>query len=88
MFIHGARAVLLRVKYDTGTLGQWAQQLELRAARSVVVVAPADKLARIAWAVLSSGEHYRAGSHDTYFPHSRYDCNCVYASETIFTKSK
>ena len=28
MFIHGARAVLFRVKYDTGTLGQWVQQLE------------------------------------------------------------
>src|SRR5512140_2531514 len=59
MFIHGARAVLLRVKYDTGTLGQWTKQLELRAARNVVVVALANKLARIAWAVLSSGEHYR-----------------------------
>src|SRR5512140_1779348 len=59
MFIHGARAVLLRVKYATGTLGQWTKQLELRAARNVVVVALANKLARIAWAVLSSGEHYR-----------------------------
>ena len=26
MFIHGARAMLLRVKYDTGRLGQWAHQ--------------------------------------------------------------
>ena len=62
MFIHGARAVLFRVKYDTGTLGQWTKQLELRAARNVVVVALANKLARIAWAVLSSGEHYRMHS--------------------------
>src|SRR5665811_2021459 len=31
LFIHGARAMLLRVKYDTGRLGQWAHQLELRA---------------------------------------------------------
>jgi transposase len=59
MFIHGARALLWRVKYDTGTLGQWAQQLRLRAAPNVVAVALANKLARIAWAVLSSGEHYR-----------------------------
>jgi transposase len=59
MFIHGARAVLLRVKYDTGALGQWMEQLEHRAARNVVVVALANKLARIAWAVLSSGECYR-----------------------------
>jgi hypothetical protein len=34
MFIHGARAVLLRVKYDTGALGQWMDQLQRRAARN------------------------------------------------------
>jgi transposase len=59
MFIHGARAVLLRVKYDTGRLGQWARQLELRAPRNKVIVAVANKLARIAWAVLSTGNEYR-----------------------------
>jgi len=59
MFIHGARAMLLRVKYDTGRLGQWAHQLELRAPRNKVIVAVANKLARIAWAVLSSGNQYR-----------------------------
>jgi len=62
MFIHGARAVLLRVKYDTGRLGQWAHQLELRAPRNKVVVAIANKLARIAWAVLSTGNEYRAAA--------------------------
>ncbi len=56
---HGARAMLLRVKYDTGRLGQWAHQLELRAPRNKVVVAVANKLARIAWAVLASGNEYR-----------------------------
>ena len=59
MFIHGARAMLLRVKYDTGRLGQWAHELEQRAPRNKVVVAVANKLARIAWAVLSSGNGYR-----------------------------
>jgi transposase len=59
MFIHGARAMLLRVKYDTGRLGHWAHQLELRAPRNKVVVAVANKLARIAWAVLARGEEYR-----------------------------
>lgn len=59
MFIHGARAVLLRVKYDTGRLGQWARELALRAPRNKVVVAIANKLARIAWAVLFSGNDYR-----------------------------
>jgi len=59
MFIHGARAVLFRVKYDTGAFGEWVKRLESRRARNVVVVAIANKLARIAWAVLSSGEHYQ-----------------------------
>ena len=62
MFIHGARAVLLIVKYDTGRLGQWARELALRAPRNKVIVAVANKLARIAWAVLSSGNEYRAGA--------------------------
>jgi len=59
MLIHGARAVLLRVKYDTGGLGQWVHRLAQRAPRNKVVVAIANKLARIAWAVLSSGNDYR-----------------------------
>ncbi len=62
MFIHGARAVLLIVKYDTGRLGQWARELSLRAPRNKVIVAVANKLARIAWAVLSSGNEYRAAA--------------------------
>jgi len=52
MFIHGARAVLLRVKYDTAGLGHWVHQLEARAPRNKVIVAIANKLARIAWSVL------------------------------------
>jgi transposase len=59
LFVHGARAVLLCVKYDTGRLGQWMRQLELRAPRNKVIVAVANKLARIAWAVLSTGNEYR-----------------------------
>ncbi len=62
MFIHGARAVLLIVKYDTGRLGHWARELSLRAPRNKVIVAVANKLARIAWAVLSSGNQYRAAA--------------------------
>ena len=59
MRIHGARAVLLRVKYDTGGFGQWVHRLAQRAPRNKVVVAIANKLARMAWAVLSSGKEYR-----------------------------
>lgn len=59
LLIHGARAVLIRVKYDTGGFGQWIHKLAERAPRNKVIVAIANKLARIAWAVLSKGEPYR-----------------------------
>ena len=59
MLIHGARAVLFRVKYDTGGFGQWVHRLAQRAPHNKVIVAIANKLARIAWAVLSSGQDYR-----------------------------
>src|SRR6516165_2346311 len=59
MLIHGARAALLRVKYDTGGFGQWVHRLAQRAPHNKVVVAIANKLARMARAVLSSGKDYR-----------------------------
>ncbi len=62
MFIHGARAAVLRLKREGTTLGAWMDGLEARAAKNVLIVAMANKLARIAWAVLSSGEPYRAAA--------------------------
>lgn len=59
MFIHGARAMLLRCKCDRGRVGQWARQLQARTHRNKAVVAVANKLARVAWAVLSTGAEYR-----------------------------
>lgn len=59
MLIHGARAVLFRIRYDTAGLGQWVHRLSQRAPRNKVIVAIANKLARIAGAVLSSGKDYR-----------------------------
>ena len=38
----------------------WLNALERRAPVKVVITAAANKLARIAWAVLSSGQDYRA----------------------------
>ena len=58
MLIHGARAVLFRVKYDTGRFGQWVHRLAERAPSNKVVVAIANKLARIAWAVLVQRPRY------------------------------
>jgi hypothetical protein len=50
-----ARGVLFRIEYDTGGLGQWVHRLSQRAPRNKVIVAIANELERIAWAVLSSG---------------------------------
>jgi len=41
-------------------MGSWMSALEARAPRNVLIVAMANKLSRIAWAVLSTGEDYRA----------------------------
>jgi transposase len=59
ILVHGARAAVLRIKRDRVPIGAWMNALESRAPRNVLIVAMANKLARIAWAVLSSGEEYR-----------------------------
>ena len=58
LFIHGARAVLTRAKRDELAFGSWMKRLEHRMHRNVAIVAVANKLARIAWAVLAKGETY------------------------------
>jgi transposase len=59
ILIHGARAAVLRIKRDRAPIGAWLDALDHRAPKNVVVVAMANKLARIAWAVLSRGDEYR-----------------------------
>ena len=58
--IHGARAVLPYLAERETPLGRWARGLLARAHKNVVVVALANKLARIAWAVLAHGCAYDA----------------------------
>jgi len=58
--IHGARAALPHVAERDTPLGRWAKALMMRAHRNVAVVAFANKLARIAWAVLWRGERFAA----------------------------
>jgi transposase len=60
LLIHGARSVITRVRRDRLRFGEWLTALQLRAHPNVVGVALAAKLARIAWAVLSTGEPYRS----------------------------
>ena len=69
MFIHGARAAVLRVKREGSSLGKWMGGLETRAARNVVIVATANKLARISWAVLASGNDYQPLHKAAVFSH-------------------
>ena len=46
-------------------MGPWLTSLEGRAPRNVLIIAMANKLARIAWAVLSTGQDYRAVPAET-----------------------
>jgi transposase len=60
--IHGARAVLPRLAATETRLGGWLRGLLERAHKNTVVVALANKLARIAWAVLARGRSYEAAA--------------------------
>lgn len=60
LFIHGGRAVLSRVKREEHQFGGWLNRLEARSPRNVAIVAMANKIARMAWAVLTSGQSYQA----------------------------
>ena len=58
--IHGARAALPYVAERDTPLGRWVKGLMSRTHRNVAVVALANKLARIAWAVLQRGKPFDA----------------------------
>jgi transposase len=60
LFVQGARSVLQQRDKQAPGLRFWLAQLLGRAHQNVVVVALANKLVRIAWAVLSKNESYRA----------------------------
>ncbi len=59
LFFHGARAELHLVRDRTSRITAWADGLRARAHVNVAAVAMANKMARIAWAVLTKGERYR-----------------------------
>ncbi|MBS7708029.1 IS110 family transposase [Chelatococcus asaccharovorans] len=61
LLIHGARAALPSLVDSPTTMGEWLRGLSARAHKNKVIVALAGKLARIAWAVLRSGQGYRKG---------------------------
>ena len=60
LFIQGARSVLQQRHKQAPGLSSWLAQLLARAHQNVVIVALANKLVRMAWAVLCKNERYRA----------------------------
>lgn len=62
LLIHGARAVLRHAHRGDDALRRWVQQVSGRVHRNKVAVALANKLARVAWAVLTRGETFRASA--------------------------
>lgn len=60
LLIHGARAALPHVAERHTPLGRWIKDLLARVHPNVAVVALANKLARISWAVLRTGEQFNA----------------------------
>jgi transposase len=59
LFIQGARAVLQQRTKQSSGLRAWLEQLAARTHPNVAAVALANKLARMAWAVLTKAEPYR-----------------------------
>jgi transposase len=58
LFIHGARAALPSLAKSASPLGGWLRGLLARGHRNIAVVALANKLARIAWAILRGDESF------------------------------
>lgn len=58
MLVHGARAVLRHSATKKNAVSNWLHALSVRANKNVVIVAMANKLARIAWALLNKGQRY------------------------------
>lgn len=57
--IHGARSALLRIAKHDDRRSKWAQELQTRAGHNKTLVAMANKTARMAWAILRTGESYK-----------------------------
>lgn len=60
LLIHGGRAVERRCGAKTDPRSRWLQAVGGRRHRNIAAVAQANRNARIAWALLSRGESYRA----------------------------
>lgn len=59
LLVHGARAVVFRRKSDDGGLSRWVKQLVERRGKHKAIVALANKLARICWAIVRYEQSYQ-----------------------------
>jgi transposase len=59
LLIHGARSVVSRARMKTDATSGWIRQLVGRVGMNKACVAVANKMARVAWALLRTGEQYR-----------------------------
>jgi transposase len=62
LLVHGARAVVRTAVRKTDARSIWVNELRLRRGYNRATVAVANKNARVIWAVLTSGEPYRAAA--------------------------
>lgn len=62
LLVHGARSVVRTAPGKTDPMSQWANELRERRGFNRATVAVANKNARIIWAVLRTGEPYRAAA--------------------------
>ena len=59
LLVHGARSVVIQAKNKDDRLSRWIQALVARRGINKATVALANKMARIGWAVLTSGQAYQ-----------------------------
>jgi transposase len=59
LLVHGARAAVRHAERRTDPGGVWINRLKARRGPNVAAVAVANKNARVAWKLLSTGQNYR-----------------------------
>lgn len=60
LLVHGARSVLRTAADKPDDRSRWLMNLATRRHRNIAIVAQANKTARIAWAILTTEQRYRA----------------------------
>ena len=59
LLVHGARAAVRTAQHKDDNLSLWIQDLQSRKHTNIVVVALANKTARMAWALIRNGTEYK-----------------------------